>query len=51
MRRRHLLAGGTSKLTICGHETTEQERRFMVNRKRAVINCKRCLVMSDEDNR
>jgi len=49
MRRRHMLAGGTSKLTICGHETTEQERRFMRNHTRARITCQRCLVMIDED--
>lgn len=51
MRRRHLLEGGLSKLTLCGHETTEQERRFMKNRRREVINCKRCIVMSERDDR
>ena len=47
MRRRHMLEGGLSKLTLCGHETTEQERRFMRNHKRDRINCKRCIVMID----
>jgi hypothetical protein len=51
MRRRHFLAGGKSTLTVCGHETTQQERRFMRTHKPHHINCKRCLAVKRNEHR
>jgi len=51
MRRRHMLEGGLSKLTVCGHQTTEQERRFMQRFKPDRINCMRCLGLLNKKER
>jgi len=46
MRRKHILTDGTHK-TLCGHDTTLQERRSMTTFMTRHVNCKRCLIQHD----
>jgi hypothetical protein len=46
MRRKHILNNDNYK-TLCGHQTTEQERRTMTTFVTRYVNCKRCLTQHD----
>ena len=45
MRGKHELNNENNR-TMCGHETTQMERRAMRTQKNRHINCGRCIEMS-----
>ncbi len=42
MRKRHA-PSRVNNMTLCGHETTPPEFKFMLRRQNKAVNCKRCL--------
>jgi len=43
MRKRHLPSTELNFVTMCGHETTEQEFLMIKGTKETDVTCKRCL--------